>query len=73
MPSHENLKAFQWPGSQGCEVGSELTVQRGGGIRGQGYTCSGEEAEEFVLHWGGGEVKGERDGAGLVRDISKKG
>lgn len=65
MPSHEHLKPFLWPGSQGCEEGSELTVQRGGGIRGQGYTCSGEEAEEVVRHWGVGEVKGK----GMEQDL----
>lgn len=48
-------------------------MQRGGGITGQGYTCSGEEAEEVVLLWGGAEVKGERDRAGLVMGINKKG
>lgn len=72
MPFHKYVKAFLWLSYQGCEKGSELTVQRGGGIRGQGYTCSSEEAEEVVLPWGVGEVKGNRDGSGLVMDINKK-
>lgn len=73
MPFHGHLKVFLWPGSQGCEMGRELMVQRGGGLRGQGYTYSGEKAEEVVLHWGGGEVKGEKDGAGPLMDINQKG
>lgn len=30
-------------------------------------------AEEVVLHWGGSEVEGERDRAGLVMHINKEG
>ena len=57
-------------------MGSELRVRgaagRGGRVTAAG-TWGGEEAEEVVLHQGAGEVRGERDGAGLVMDINKKG
>jgi len=53
--------------------GKEPRVRCGGQRAEQAGLQQWGTAEEVISYWGGGEVRGEKDGAGLVVVLNKKG